>query len=108
MKTRFVVVLLVLLLGAATLVNAQSSSSAGPVVRRQAAELIATNHKNVGEVEFWNTRYNFNVVVQPAGDWVVREVQLYAGKELPPISKNGKPDLRNFNCIRKTPRSSSL
>ncbi len=100
MKRKLVLLLLVLLLGATTLVNAQSNSGVGAQVVRQPAELILTNHKDVGDVEFWNTRYNFQVSIQPTGDWLVQKVQVYAGKDLPPIYRNGKPILSQFNCNR--------
>ncbi len=100
MKRKLVLVLLILLLGATTLVNAQSNSGVGAQVVRQPAELIVTNHKDVGDVEFWNTRYNFQVSIQPTGDWLVQKVQVYAGKDLPPMYRNGKPILRKFNCNR--------
>ena len=101
MKHRLVLVLLILLLGAATLVNAQSSPQLSHV-GRQPAEIILTNHYDVGDLEFWNTRFNFMVDMQLADDWLVHEVQLYAGKELPPTEEsNGKPLIDEFNCIRK-------
>ncbi len=100
MKHKLALLLLVLLLGATTLASAQSTPATMAQVVRQPAELIAINHKDVGDAEFWNTRHNFMVDIQMADGWLLREVQIYAGKEEPPVARNRKPITGDFNCKR--------
>ena len=101
MKSKIgVVIVLILLFGATALVSALSEATHGVQIVRQPAELILTNHKNIGDVEFWNTRHNFMVSIQPAEGWYVSAAQIYAGKEAPPVAHNSKPLLEEFNCNR--------
>ena len=112
MKHKLVLVFLFLLLGAATLVSAQSNPIFGVQVVRQPAALvigqdiddgsveITDSTAFSGDVEFWNTRYNFQVAMHVTDGWLFKEVQVYAGKDLPP-TRQGNPVPGKFNCKRE-------
>ncbi len=112
MVRKIILVSLFLLLGAVTLLSAQGDPTLGVQVVRQPAALVigqdieagivdfADSEEYTGNVEFWNTRYNFQVAMHLTDGWLFKEVQVYAGKELPPTRK-GYPVPGKFNCKRE-------
>ena len=111
MNRKLVLVFLFLLLGTVTLVNAQSTPIFGVQVVRQSAALVIGQEIDAviidfadsdftGNVEFLNTRYNFQVAMQLTDGWLFKEVQVYACKDLPP-TRQGNPVPGKFNCKRE-------
>ena len=97
--TRFLLTTLALLLCTTGLVFAGSDALYGIQVVRQPAVLIEQEGFEIGTAEYWNTRNNFIVELQVEGGWLLKDAQIYAGKESPPTKKD-KPLKKDFPCLR--------
>lgn len=92
-----VIVLAVLLCVPAMGAVAQTDSAFGTQVVRQSAQMIDAEGTDIGVGEFWNTRNNFIVELVAGDGWLLTDVQVYAGSEMPQVKKD-KMKPGDFPC----------
>ncbi len=91
---RLFLITLTLVLCVTTLAFASSGAQFGIQVGPETATLIEQEGLSIGTARYWNTRDNFIVELKVEEGWLVKDVQIYAGIDEPPLDK--KDDL----CIR--------
>jgi len=98
LKRWYILIILGLLLATTLVVYAQSDSTFGYQVVRQPAILLSDGVQ-LGTAEYWNTRNNFIVSLQVEEGWLLKDAQVYASEDLPPLKKD-KPVPGKFSCTR--------
>jgi hypothetical protein len=101
-KNWFGILILIALLSNTLLVSAQSTSPSSFQYGRQQAILIDAEGFPVGTAEYWNNRGSLMVEFQVTDGWSVKDAQVYAGAETPPLKKD-KPQTGKFPCLRDYP-----
>jgi hypothetical protein len=100
---RFLIVLFVgLMLCIPNAVQAKDDTpDFGIQVMRQPGVMKGESGEDLGTVEYWNTSRNFIIEFIAVPEWQVTDVQIYAGEDMPPIDKKGKPAMNLFPCKRE-------
>ena len=99
MKRFLIFLTLAALLLSTVPVQAEDATPLAAHIGRMQAVLLDTEGDPIGSAEYWNNRPDFLVDLAVEGDWLITDVQVYAGVEPPPLKKD-KPIPGKFPCVR--------